>query len=128
MATPAEIAAGMLKRYSTPKVALEMAQLHAHDSARREHWDAVAREIMRQADLHVDGSPRRTRRSGDAPRSRDNWAALFTKHNLPPAPGKVLNVRWVAGRDDWYVQTSRGWYWLRPEKRVWIYLPNGPMT
>ena len=35
-----------------------------------------------------------------------------------PAPGKVLNVRWVAGRDDWYDQTSRGWYWLRPEKRV----------
>jgi len=61
MATADEIAAGMLKRYSSPKVALEMAQLHAHDSSRPAHWRAVAAEIMRQAQIDVDGRPRHTR-------------------------------------------------------------------
>jgi hypothetical protein len=55
MATVAEIADGMLQRYSSPQVALEMAQLHAHDSARPDHWRAVATEIMRQARIGVDG-------------------------------------------------------------------------
>jgi len=62
MATPSEIAEGMLSRYSSPRKALEMAQLHEHDSVQPSHWRAVAREIMRQANIDVHGQPRsRTR-------------------------------------------------------------------
>lgn len=53
--TPSEIAAGMLRRYSTPKVALEMAQLHSHDSSHPRHWRAVANAIMHQANIGPDG-------------------------------------------------------------------------
>ena len=56
-----------------------------------------------------------------------DWPALQAKHNLPPPPGEVIDARWVAARDDWYVQTAEGWYWLRPESRTWIHVPLGPL-
>ncbi|MGA7119682.1 MAG: hypothetical protein WBY94_06265, partial [Polyangiaceae bacterium] len=126
---PAEIAAGMLRRYSSPKIALEMAQIHSHDgpegSPRCKRWQAVAKEICKQAGLGPDGSPRRTRAFGDV-RGRKDWAALFAKHNLPPAPGSPRNARWIAGQDDWWVQTETGWYWLRHGSRRWVHAPSGP--
>ena len=67
-ATVPEIAEGMLRRYSSPKIALEMAHIHSQDyvpgsrtpdSSRYAHWQAVAHEIMRQAHVDMDGRPRR---------------------------------------------------------------------
>ena len=53
------------------------------------------------------------------------WQVIAKKHNLPPAPGPVISARWVAGRDDWYVQTKSGWYWL--DKKSWVSVPLGPL-
>jgi hypothetical protein len=40
-----EVAKNMLQRYSTPKVAYEMALLHAEDSVTPDIWRAVAKRI-----------------------------------------------------------------------------------
>lgn len=65
MAAPSEIAAGMLSRYSSPRVALEMAYAHSHDgregSPTYKHWQSVAKEIQRQAGIGPDGSRRVSR-------------------------------------------------------------------
>lgn len=46
-----EIARGMLQRYRTPQIALEMAMEHRHDykvgTAQYQHWGAVAAAIER---------------------------------------------------------------------------------
>ena len=53
------------------------------------------------------------------------FKALLAKNKLPLAPGPVLDARWVAGRDDWYVLTSAGWYWL--SGKTWVPVPTGPL-
>ncbi len=55
---------------------------------------------------------------------KKDWQSIFTKHNLPPAPGDVVDMRWKARTDDWYVKTEAGWYWLRG--KVWTQVPYGP--
>ena len=52
------VAERMLDRYSTPKVALEIAQFHAHDSSVPLWWKAVVEEIQRIAGIGPDGNPR----------------------------------------------------------------------
>lgn len=58
--TPQQAAQGMLKRYSSPKVAAEMAWHHAmsHDEAdaRRKYWEQVNAEIRRAGGVHGLGS------------------------------------------------------------------------
>lgn len=56
------------------------------------------------------------------------WEALRTKHGLPPEPAQVLRTKWVARTDDWYIETTKGWFWLRRlrEEGTWEFLPNGP--
>ena len=52
-ASPQDAAAGMLKRYSSPKKALEMAHFHMcdynPDDARRRYWRTVKEEIKKQS-------------------------------------------------------------------------------
>lgn len=61
--SPATVAESMLKRYSSPKIALEMAQLHSQDyigegwEKSLDWWRSVAKEIRRIAKLKSDGSP-----------------------------------------------------------------------
>lgn len=59
--TPEQAAQGMLKRYSTPKVAAEMAHWHAMDyregDPRRIYWETVSRLIPRSGgQVHVVGA------------------------------------------------------------------------
>ena len=54
-----------------------------------------------------------------------DWQSISDKNSLPPAPGWVLDARYVAGRDDWYIKTDTGWYWLHG--KIWKQVPNGPL-
>jgi DNA-binding ferritin-like protein len=58
-------------------------------------------------------------------RLTDWWETISAKNKLPPAPGHVIDARWVMRNDDWYVQTKEGWYWLR--SGTWVKAPNGPL-
>ena len=54
---PADAAAGMLRRYSTSRVALEMALTHRADypmvSRPYEYWSAVVNELCKQGGLKI---------------------------------------------------------------------------
>ena len=49
------------------------------------------------------------------------------KHELPPPPGPALNWRYVTARDDWYVKTAQGWFWLDQRKLVWMPMAGEPL-
>lgn len=57
-------------------------------------------------------------------RAVDWWETISAKNKLPPAPEHVLDARWIARNDDWYIETKAGWYWLR--SGAWVKAPNGP--
>ena len=63
-------------------------------------------------------------RKGDMTPKKD-YAAILAKNGVPPAPGAVLDARYIAANGDWWARTALGWYWLRNHKD-WVPAPNGP--
>jgi hypothetical protein len=84
-----------------------------------EDWDAMYQALMPFAQLYEQAN----RPEGVVVKT--DWQDVWKKNDLPPAPGPITNARWVSARDDWYVQTDSGWYWLRG--KVWVKVPQGPL-
>jgi hypothetical protein len=62
------------------------------------------------------------------PDREEEYRAILARNNLPPPPGeRVVGMRYNMGRDDWYVETESGWFWLdRRDPAEWKFCPLGP--
>lgn len=103
---------------------------------------AIAQQIGRQVTLGElqgagasaamrDGGVPEVVRFFGMPRNASNddsiYAQMLADAGLPPAPGEVTAVRWVARLDDWYVQVrDDGWYWHDSRRASWLSAPQGP--
>lgn len=50
----------------------------------------------------------------------------LTTAGLPAPDGDLLDASYRTRTDDWYVQTSRGWFWWDNRTREWKSQPMGP--
>lgn len=54
---------------------------------------------------------------------------FLPKRELPPPPGDLsaLDYRYVTSRNDWYLKTADGWFWLDQREMLWKPVPYGSL-
>jgi hypothetical protein len=63
-------------------------------------------------------------------RTDADWREAIKRRALPEPPSEpILVLRWVAGTGNWYLKTTKSWYWLDGRGgRAWkpsVYGPHG---
>ena len=54
-------------------------------------------------------------------------AGVLKKHGLSLPDGKLIDLQYNMGRNDWYALTDAGWLWWDSRERSWKPCPYGPL-
>lgn len=54
------------------------------------------------------------------------YQRLLKENGAPEVDGDILDLRWIASRNDWYARTAKGWLWLDERTKQWKPAPQGP--
>ncbi len=60
------------------------------------------------------------------PSAAERALKVLARHNIPAPPGDILELRWIAGRDDWWARLASGWFWFYARTKSWALAPLGP--
>lgn len=52
---------------------------------------------------------------------------ILKKHGILIPDEKIINLKYVVRRDDWYIETAKGWFWYDVKSKKWVAAPMGPL-
>lgn len=55
----------------------------------------------------------------------NKYTAIMVQNQLPAVDDEVLDMRWIARQDDWWLRTKRGWFWFDRRANAWKFSPIG---